>query len=454
MKKMVTGKEQASYGLYFLGQNIFYMLIFMYMNTYYTDIGISAAAVAVIALIVKVWDAVNDPIFGGLMDKIKFKKGKFLPWLRISLVGIPVASVLMFAIPSGVSPVVKIIWAVVSYMLWDTAYTMCDVPIFGIVTAMTDVQQERVKLNTIGRMCAMAATLLVVIIIPVFRGMLGGWTSTVVMLAVVGAVTMLPICLTAKERCQPEVAQDADFSLKDMFKYLRSNKYLLVYWIAFLMSSCMNVGTTWGLYIARYCLGNEAIQSVTALIGVVPAIVLGGMVPVICKKVDKFKLYYGCMALSVVTNLISWFVGYESIPAYLVASVLCGVPLGFTAVLMFQFTPDCAEYGVYKSGISMPGITFAIQSFFNKMGSALATSFGAAMLVVLGFVEGEGAAQAEGFAQNLWTASKFMPIVGTVIALLILRAYKLNDHDVELMAKVNYGEMSREEAEAQMTRKY
>ena len=108
---MVTGKEKASYGLYFLGQNIFYMLIYMYMNTYFTDVGISVAAVAVIALIVKVWDAVNDPLFGGLMDKIQFKKGKFLPWLRISLVGIPVATVLMFAIPNGAAPWVKVTWA-------------------------------------------------------------------------------------------------------------------------------------------------------------------------------------------------------------------------------------------------------------------------------------------------------------------------------------------------------
>ena len=139
---MVTGKEKASYGLYFLGQNIFYMLIYMYMNTYFTDVGISVAAVAVIALIVKVWDAVNDPLFGGLMDKIQFKKGKFLPWLRISLVGIPVATVLMFAIPNGAAPWVKVTWAVIAYMLWDTSYTLCDVPIFGIVTTITDVQSE------------------------------------------------------------------------------------------------------------------------------------------------------------------------------------------------------------------------------------------------------------------------------------------------------------------------
>ena len=66
----VTGKERICYVLYFLGQNIFYMLTYMYMNTYFTDVGIPAAMVGIIVLIVKVWDAINDPIFGGIVDKV------------------------------------------------------------------------------------------------------------------------------------------------------------------------------------------------------------------------------------------------------------------------------------------------------------------------------------------------------------------------------------------------
>ena len=131
----VTGKEKLSYGLYFMGQNIFFGIVGM-MTTYFTDIGIAAATVAVVALITKVWDAINDPIFGMLMDKIKFKRGKFIPWLRISLVAIPLATIFMFVIPSGLPMMVKAVWATIGYMLWDTAYTICDVPIFGLVTTM------------------------------------------------------------------------------------------------------------------------------------------------------------------------------------------------------------------------------------------------------------------------------------------------------------------------------
>ncbi len=451
----VTGGEKASYGLYFLGQNIFYMLIFMFLNTYFTDVGISAAAVGVIALIVKVWDAVNDPIFGGLMDKVKFKKGKFVPWLKISLIAIPLATIFLFAIPTSIGPAGKIAWAVVGYMLWDTAYTICDVPIFGLVTTMTDVQNERTGLNAIGRVCAMIAAMAVMIVIPTFRGMMGGWTSTVVMLSVVAFITMVPICFKAKERCVNEqTAGDADVSLKDMFSYLKTNKYLVIYYAAFMVSGGLAVGSVWGLYIARHCLGDESLQSIVSILGFAPIIIIGMFVPAMTRKIDKFKLFYIAIIASLVANIAKFFVGYSSIPAFIAMSVVAALPGGVTSVLMYMFTPDCAEYGFYKTGKSMPGITFATQTFFAKFQSAVVTAIGSFALAAIGFVEGENAVQAADFGSRLWFWSCILPIIGIALQLIILRAYKLNDHDVQLMAQANMGEITREEAEAQMINKY
>lgn len=70
-------------------------------------------------------------------DKIRFKKGKFIPWLRISMIVTPLSTILVFAIPTGIPMWGKILWATVAYMLWDTAYTICDVPIYGLVTTIT-----------------------------------------------------------------------------------------------------------------------------------------------------------------------------------------------------------------------------------------------------------------------------------------------------------------------------
>lgn len=449
----VTGKERVSYVLYFLGQNIFYLLTYMYMNTYFTDVGIPSAAVGVVVLIVKIWDAVNDPIFGGIVDKVHLKGGKFVPWLRIGVPVLLIANIALFAIPFQASQGVKIAWAIAAYCLWSVGYTMNDVPIFGLITTITSNQDERTSLNASGRVAAMVAALAVSIIIPVFRNVIGGWTTTVIVLSAIGAALMLPMGFVAKERVEPTEKQES-FSFREMFQYLIGNKYLLIYYVGFMVWGALNVGSSWGLYIARYCIGNEGIMSVTSIVGILPAVAIGMFVPALCRKIDKFKLFYGATAVIFVLNIVRWFVGYDSVPAYIAVAFLISLPTGFVTILTFMFTPDCAEYGHYKTGKSYLGITFATQTFFAKLQSAVLSAVAAFALGFTGFVEGENAVQAEGFADSLWNVSCIMPLIGYGLALVILHFYKLNDHDVQLMTRVNSGQMTREEAEAQMKHKY
>lgn len=450
---MTSGKERVSYGLYFVGQNIFYLLLYMYLVPFLTDVGISAAAVGVITLIVKVWDAINDPIFGGIVDKVKFKKGKFVPWLRMSLVAIPAATIFLFAIPGGISPMAKMIWATIAYILWDTAYTICDVPIFGLVTTITSNLPERTSLISIGRVAALAAALIVGIVIPSAREAIGGWLPTVVVLSIVGIIAMFPICVTAKERVrQPE--SDSEMGLREMFRFIGKNKYMLIFFGALVLQGATAVSNTYGLYTARYLLKNESLMTVTSIISIIPSIIIGIFLPAITRKIDKYYLYVSCMGFAVAANIASYFVGYSNLVIYLVMLLLRTIPTMAASMLAFMFTPDCAEYGLYKSGVSAPGISFSVQTFTSKLNSALATSIGAFALSLIGFVSTEGAVQPDGFTDNLWLISLLVPIIGIILSLLLLSQYKLRDKYVKVMLKANTGEISREEADKLLEGKF
>ena len=119
-------KERISYWMFFLGQNIFYGLVAINMQTFFSDVGITATSIAVIMLFTKVW----DPILGVIIDKVHFKSGRFLPWLRISFPLITVSSVFFFLLPGHGTATVKVIWATAAYVAWSMSYTLCDVPIF------------------------------------------------------------------------------------------------------------------------------------------------------------------------------------------------------------------------------------------------------------------------------------------------------------------------------------
>ena len=97
---MTTPKERKSYWTYFVGQNAYYYITASFISTYLAMQGIDLTKVALVLLIVKIWDAINDPLFGFLFDRIEFKSGqKSLPWLRVSTALMPIVTIAIFSIP-------------------------------------------------------------------------------------------------------------------------------------------------------------------------------------------------------------------------------------------------------------------------------------------------------------------------------------------------------------------
>ncbi len=441
-----TAAERVSYGAYFFGQNIFYYLLTQFLSPLMTDIGIAAAAAAAITMIVKVWDAINDPVFGGIVDKVRFKKGKFLPWLRISLILIPLATIFLFAAPSDASDTVKIIWIAVGYVLWDTAYTICDVPIFGIVTTLTSNLSERTSIMAIGRIFAGLGAASAVMLLPQIREAMGGWLPSVVLASVIALVVMAPICFTAKERVAPPANEKAP-GLKEMFRFLKNNKYLLVFNLSLVIAALTNIAGGLNLYFARYLLGSEGMLTLFAAIVLIPMLVASALMPSLIKKVDKFTMYFWAVALSVVFGVAQYFIGYSNMTVLIITTLIRNIPVGVTSALMFMFTPDFAEYGHYKTGVNAPGIAFSLQTFTVKLTAALSASMGLLALAAIGFVEGEGAVQPAGFNDKFWLIYALLPCVGSLLSLPVLWLYKLRDKDVQIMTNCNSGEITREEAE-------
>ena len=451
--RQVTSKEKASYAFYFVGQNIFFILLVSFLNTYFLDIGISPLALSGLILVVKVWDAVNDPIFGGIVDRTKFKKGKFLPWLRISLIAIPAATVFLFAIPNNISAPLKIIWAAIGYMLWDTAYTICDVPIFGIITTLTNSQNERVSLMATGRVAALFASVVVTIFVPQFRTIIGGWFPMALVLSLLGLLFMIPICLTAKERIKP-VISEKEISFREMFSFIVKNKYMLIFYGTILLSQATSIGTPLGLIISRTFWGDEKLTTFLTLGTIIPAILLGIFIPKILKKIDKYYLYIFSLLGGAIMSVVIYFVGYQNFTINLILQTIKGIPVGVGLMVMFMFTPDCVEYGTYKIGISAPGVAFSIQTFSVKLTSALAASLSALSLFLIGFISTEGAVQPTGFTGRLWIMYNLLPAAGYLCGALLFSRYKLRDKDVQVMTKANSGEITQEESLVLLNGKY
>lgn len=461
----VPGGEKISYYAYFAGQNLIYTLVATYLTTFALLQGMDAGKVALVLVLVKVWDAFNDAIFGALFDKIKFKSGnKFLPWLRMSVVAIPLSVILLFAIPAGISEAGQLAWLAIAYLIHDCVYTLCDAPIHGCITVLTDNFGEREKMLSVKSICGTAgsgiANLLAMVLVSQKVGV--SYLYVAIIGAVIAFATMLPFCFKGKERVVG-IPPEESFTVRRMFRYLLSNKYLLIYYTAFLFSSGCNVLGSLQLFMSFYVFNDELIVLYVGLITTVPFAVASFAVPYILKKVNKITLYKSCLLATVGINLLIFFFARGNTGAYIGLSVVNAIATGVVNVLMFMFTPDCAEYGRFKTGIEAKGITFSLQTLMAKITGAISGSLGLAIIGLFGWqsitaesfadlaeLAEQGITQSAEAIDGLWIACILVPLIGNFIAFLILQFYRLKDSDVKTMMRCNAGELNREEALAQI----
>ena len=464
---MTTPRERISYWTYFVGQNIYYNITAMFISTYLAMQGVPLAKVGTVLLIVKIWDAVNDPIFGYIFDKVQFKNGqKSLPWLRIAVALIPVVTIILFAIPSGLSETGKLWWFGIAYVLWDTVYTLTDVPAYSMLTTMTDNLSERNTLLAVNRVYSGAGVLIYGVVLPFLIGesvgMSAGWA--VAILSVFSAATMVPLCINCRERNYDPADEDESFSPRQMLRYLKSNKYLLIYYAGYCFTDALKTSGAVLLFVSFYLFGNSGYSILLNILNMVPGVFAAMLMPKLLRRFDKFKTLFWCNIANIVLGLVIYLAGYGNTAFFLTMTVVRTIPMSIVGILNYMFTPDCAEYGEYVSGISAKGITFAIQTFSVKITSAISSSLALFLLGLFRWVAVEaesfqelaelGIRQSDAALNGLWIVYALVPVIGMMISTVFYLFYKLNDRDVQIMAACNAGKITRAEAESRLSRKY
>lgn len=454
-KGFVTSKkERFAYCLFFLGQNILWGYA-GYVETFLTDIGIAAGTAAVILLVPKLWDAVNDMLFGYLIDRTKFKNGqKFIPWVKIGVTAIGLTTIALFAIPESMNETVKIVWFLIAYILFDISYTILDAPAYAVTTVMTSDVQERTSIIAGGKLWAMIGGVVATLLVPLLRPRLG-WALGCVVFVVVSVIMMIPMMFSVKERHSETSTAEENPGFKEILHYLRHNKYLMVTLVAMLLLGIASLEQKMAIYMGRICLGQENTATLVAAGAAVSVIIVSAVVPKLSRKWDKFYVLCAGLAFTVVMNLVAYFVGYDSLVVTIVMTMFKCAGLGFWSVVIYMLIADTVEYGTYKTGTRAAGISFSLQTFVAKLKNGLIGTVVLFSLSAVGFVEGENAVQPAGVADGVWALFCLLPAAGFAIALVILLVfYKLRTDEVQVMAQYNNGEISKEEAEGKLAAKY
>jgi len=411
--------EQFSYYLGGFGQGMMYGFMSSFILDFYINVArLNVVFVLLLSLLSRVWDAVNDPLMGVLVDRANPKRGKLRSYLFYLPLPIALLTVLMFWVPD-LSPDKLMIYAAATYVLWEMIYTAADIPYWSLPNAMTPFEAERGRVVSVSRIANGIGSALPSALIMVLSAVLARvlqdpaqvettkFMVTAIVCAALGSVCYLQTPFKVKERVPlPRSSAEKQrkgepSSLSLVFKC----KPLMMTVLMGILSGGRYMYQAAAPHVARYAfyfgdfqamLGMRpadrsiALQdSYAKIYGVMQIAVAGGMfvsmviAPMLYKKFSYKQLLIGSCLVGGLSSLATWFVGYGNFYAIIPLLLLSAIPVGVINVVSFPMVGDSLDYMEWRTGRRENGLGSACQSFVSKLANGLATTSIAVVYLLL-----------------------------------------------------------------------
>ena len=464
-------KEAIAYSVTGIGQNLICAIISSYLTIFMTDallfdinskVGAvtGVVAVAFLMLFTRIYDALNDPIMGSIVDKTRTKWGKCRPYLKWMAVPIALMTIACF-LPVYSNTVMS--FAIVSaiYVLWSMVYTVADVPYWGLSTAMTNDTTVRGKLLTVARLACTLGSGVVTVFVPVITSAATAkyknadglvmaeysaqcaetlkWTYFICVVVIV--ILAVPMFFYGfKNTRERYTATEAPPSFGHNLALLFKNKELLLIVISGVLGSAKAVYMgTGGLYFAKYALGNEGMYSIMTLLVIPGGLVASVLVPYLTAKFGKKNTYIFSHILGAITMFVMLFVGYKSTASLIICAigiVILGIPQGIGNVMTYAMIGDTVEYLEWKTGERAEGICFAMQTLINKIGMAVGAFVGVLAYSMAGISPQDpvGSITSDGL-DKLWLMIVLSGALSMALTVVPMFFYKLTEKRQQEMVK-------------------
>ena len=476
-----TTKGQRTW--YFMGRIGCYNLQALvpgFMNLFLIFNGVDLAMVAAITLIVRIIDVADDVIFGYLVDKIDLRKikffdkirgeGRYLPWMRCFMYLFPFAILLFFLLPAGISNGMKLVWFAVTYLLFDLTYTLVDVPIQSTLQTLSDVPEERNHLVTVGFVVVTVAAISTNLIQQVLISESVGLSVRTMAIGsmIIFSMMMLPMPFKMKEYNaelhNSAVEQEKNYTIGEMFRVVRSNKPYLTMIVSQLIPALLATGTGVGLFVSYYLYGSSTAMLLPSTVGMVLAVIFQMAAPKLSKKFGNKKPLVAACAVMTLFSFGIFFAGYQNFGMVVAFTLLNAGFAGLVTMLRSYIFMQAIDYAKYVNGRDTTGIFNAINTFVGKITNSVASSLGLFLLSLFGWksvtaesfadLAAQGIEQSAEALNGLWTINALIPAIGALLGLIVICTYKLTDEDARLMGLCNLGQITQEECEARLSRKY
>ncbi|MBR3149534.1 MAG: MFS transporter [Eubacterium sp.] len=385
MEQKTTWREKIGYGIGAIGLDLSYGMFYSFLSYYLSSVlGLKEAFLLMLTPIARIWDGINDPMMGTIVDNTKTKHGKYRPWIIIGAAANAIVLFLLFT-SFGMSGTKLYIYIGVMYILWGMTNTMADIPYWSMVPSFTSDPDDRNMVSTVARTFSGLGQGIITVATPIVLPLLSadmeskgdatGFSRWAGICAIMLIAFSLICVLSTKEK-NIVYNKNTKFSFKKVFQVIAHNDQLVVFMIFAMLSNAgwyLTSGTA--VYYFRDVLGKAEAQSLFQTIGAVGSVLGLLVIPILSKWMSKKKIYQ----LSLIATIVGYGLMFLFGPvlkitimldiSYIVAST--GIASMFVAQTVFL--ADIVDYGEYKNGERNESITFSMKGFLQKMAYTIQT---------------------------------------------------------------------------------
>lgn len=391
----ISARTRWSYGLGCIGRDANYTLVNNFILTFLTlAVGLTnwqLGAVGIVMIVARVWDAINDPMMGTIIDNTKSRFGKFKPYILCGAVLNSLCTVFLFANPVRDEKLFVVVFAI-TYILWGMTYTMNDISYWSLLPSLTTNPKERERTTSLARIGANIGLFVVTAAVPALTagGMGSLYTPIAIAVAVLFVACQILVVVGVQENRSKVTATESHTRLRDMVKIIFKNDQLLVIAGAILL---FNIGyfTTTGFGVQFFYFdygkfGGMEFTFFAITIGIAQIVTLI-IAPKLSKRFTRKQMFTLGTGMVVLGYLGFMAVGYL-FPMNMVILCIIGFILfagqAIIQLLNYVMLADTIEYGQWKLGTRNESIIYSLNPFITKLASAVQAGIFSLTLIISG----------------------------------------------------------------------
>lgn len=402
-EQKISKQSKYIYAMTGMGRDMMYALYANFLIVFLTDaLGLpnwQLIAVGTIIAVARIWDAINDPMMGTIVDNTKSKYGKFKPWILIGAISSAIIFVLLFQ-DLGLSGT-AFVWVFgILYVLSGMTFTMNDISYWSMYPSFTTDPKERESIGSLARIFASVGMFITIALVPIIyqnasAGPIQSFSVIAIVIALIFVVSQIILFFFVKQPKNKIAEADTKKSnLKDMVRVIFKNDQLMVIIVAIFLFNCgYFITTALGIYFFNYDFNKYGGVEFTLFSAILAVSQLTALItfPMIMKKMTRKMLFTLSVIMIAVGYIIFMSVGYI-LPLNMLFIGLAGLVLfsgqGFIQVLVLVMLADTIEYGQWKLGTRNESIVFAINPFVTKLATSVQVFVVSITLAMSGLNEG------------------------------------------------------------------